>query len=168
MRISAIAAMSLNRVIGKDNQIPWHMPADLRFFQRTTTGHFVIMGRKNYDSMGRPLSNRTNVIITRNPFYVSSGCLVVHSLEAALGLAYNAGEEEAFIIGGGEIYLLAMDYLDRIYLTTIDAQVDGDVYFPELTIEDWRVVHEESHDADDKNPYPFVIRIYDRISQTRI
>ena len=167
MRISAIAAMSLDRVIGKDNQIPWHLPADLKFFQRTTVGHHVIMGRKNYESMGKPLPRRTNIVMTRNPYYVSSGCLMAHSLEEALAIAHAGGEDEAFIIGGGEIYTLAMDYLDRIYLTVIDLHVDGDVYFPEINQDDWKLVHEETHAKDASNPYVFVIRTYDRISQTR-
>ena len=162
MRISAIAAMSLDRVIGKDNQIPWHLPADLRFFMRTTQGHHVIMGRKNYLAMGKPLPRRTNIVITRNPYFISSGCLVVHSLGEALALAHARGETEAFIIGGGEIYTLVMDYLDKIYLTTIDLHVDGDVFFPEIDLSGWRVVQEERHAADEKNPYPFVIRIFER------
>jgi dihydrofolate reductase len=163
MRISAIAAMSKNRVIGKDNQLPWHLPADMKFFQRTTKGHHVIMGRKNYQSLGKPLSDRTNIVITRNPNFVSSGCLVVHTLEEALALAHRAGEEEAFIIGGGEIYRLAMDYLDRIYLTTIDLVIHGDVSFPEFDQAQWHLVQEEYFQQDEKNAYAFVIQIFDRI-----
>jgi dihydrofolate reductase len=162
MRITAIAAMSLNRVIGKDNQIPWHLPADLKFFMQTTRGHYVVMGRKNYIAMGKPLSRRTNIVITRNPFFVSSGCLVVHSLEEALALAHEGGEEEAFIIGGGEIYRQSMDYLDKIYLTTIDLHVDGDVFFPEIDAETWTVVDRKEFAADEKNPYAFIIETYVR------
>ena len=163
MRISAIAAMSKNRVIGRDNQIPWHLPSDLKFFQRTTTGHHVIMGRKNYLSMGKPLANRTNIVITRNPFFISSGCTVVHSLEEALSVAHQAKEEEAFIIGGGEIYQLAMHLLDRIYLTTIDTVVEGDVFFPEFDLRDWKLVKEDAFLPDHKNAYAFVIQVFDRI-----
>ena len=165
MRISAIAAMSRNHVIGKDNQIPWHLPADLKFFMKTTQGHHVIMGRKNYVAMGKPLPRRTNIVVTRNPFFISSGCLVVHTLEEALSIAYEQGEEEAFIIGGGEIYRLAWDLTQRIYLTTIDADIDGDVFFPEIDPHQWRCMSEEVHPADDKNPYAFTIRVYDRIPQ---
>lgn len=168
MRISAIAAMSRNRVIGKNNQIPWHLPADLRFFKETTLGHYVIMGRKNFLSMPGPLPGRTNVVMTRDPFFASSGCLVVHSLGEALALAYGDGETEAFIIGGGEIYTLSMDILDRIYLTIIDAEIKGDVYFPVFKEADWQITHETRHVADTKNLYSFTIRTYDRISQTRI
>jgi len=162
MRISAIAAMSLDRVIGKDNQIPWHLPADLNFFMRTTQGHHILMGRKNYLSIGKPLPRRTNIVITRNPFFISSGCLIVHSLEEGLALAQARGETEAFVIGGGEIYQLAMDYLDRVYLTTIDLHVDGDVFFPEIDPALWRVVNREAHAADAKNPHAFVIETFER------
>jgi dihydrofolate reductase len=164
MRVSAIAAMSRNRVIGKDNQIPWHLPADMRFFQQTTLGHHVIMGRKNYVSMGKPLPRRTNIIITRNPYFISSGCIIVHSLEEALAIAHAANEEEAFVIGGGEIYRLAMDYLDRIYLTTIDLTIDGDVFFPEFSPRDWYLTGEEHFAPDQKNAYAFIIQVFDRIS----
>jgi dihydrofolate reductase len=162
MQITAIAAMSLNRVIGKDNQIPWYLPADLRFFMQTTVGHHVLMGRKNYLSMGKPLPRRTNIVITRNPFFVSSGCLVVHSLEEALALAHERDEQEAFIIGGGEIYRLSMDYLDKIYLTTIDLRVGGDVFFPEIDPEAWRVVDVKRYEADEKNADAFKIETYER------
>lgn len=164
MRISAIVAMSTNRVIGKDNQIPWYLPADLRFFKRTTLGHHVIMGRKNYESIGKPLPGRTNVVITRDPFYLSTGCLIVHSVEEALALAHDQGDDEAFVIGGGEIYRLAMDYVDRIYLTHVDVVIDdGDVFFPEIMPNDWRIVSEEFHPADEKNTYAFTIQVLDRI-----
>ena len=163
MRISAIAAMSKNRVIGKENQIPWHLPADLKFFQRTTVRHHVIMGRKNYHSMGKPLNRRTNIVITRNPFFISTGCLVVHTLEEALSIAHSANEEEAFVIGGGEIYRLAMNYLDRIYLTTIDLVTDGDVFFPEFDLTAWRIVREDHFAPDPKNMYPFIIQVFDRM-----
>ena len=164
MRISAIAAMSLDRVIGADNQIPWHLPADLRFFMRTTKGHHVIMGRKNYIAMGKPLAHRTNIVITRNPYFISSGCVVVHSLEEALSYAHAHGEKEAFIIGGGQIYLQSLPLWDRIYLTTIDLHVDGDVFFPEFDLSEWQLVSEDHNLPDDKNPYSFTIQIFDRIS----
>jgi dihydrofolate reductase len=163
MRISAIAAMARNRVIGKDNALPWHLPADLRFFKQTTMGHPVILGRRNYLSLGRPLPGRTNIIVTRNPDFVSSGCIVVHSFEDALQKAYEKDQTEVFVIGGGEIYSLAMNYLDRIYLTEIDLVVDGDVFFPEIDPVEWSIVSESPFSADAKNPYDFVIRVYERI-----
>jgi len=164
MRISAIAAMSKNRVIGKNNQIPWYLPADLKFFQRTTVGHHVIMGRKNYQSLGKPLARRTNIVITRNPYFISSGCSIVHTLEEGIAMAHAHGEDEAFIIGGGEIYRLAMDYLDRIYLTTIDLITDGDVFFPEFDQSLWSVTSEERFEPDVKNIHPFIIQVFDRIA----
>jgi dihydrofolate reductase len=163
MRISAIAAMSMNRVIGKDNQIPWYLPADLKFFKQTTLGHHIIMGRKNYLSLGKPLPGRINVVITRNPFFISSGCIIVHSLEEALAIAHVQDESEAFVIGGGEIYRLALPFLHRIYLTTLDLHVEGDVYFPEINPEQWTITREDRFRPDPKNTYSFMIQVLDRI-----
>lgn len=154
--------MDKNRVIGKDNQIPWYLPADLKFFKRTTLGRHVLMGRKNYQSIGKPLPKRTNVVITRNPFFVSSGCIVVHSLEEALQVAHDNQEEEVFIIGGGEIYSQAMPLTQKMYLTEIDAEFDGDVFFPEFDESEWEVVSEEHYEPDEKNEFPFTVRIYER------
>lgn len=162
MLISAIAALTRNRVIGKDNQIPWYLPADLKFFKRTTQGHHIIMGRKNYQSIGKPLPKRTNVVITRDPFFISTGCVVVHSIEEALKVAQDNGEEEAFIIGGGQIYEQAMPYVQRLYLSEIDVELDGDVFFPEIDYDNWKVVDEDFHAPDERNAYPFTVRIYER------
>ena len=162
MIISAIAAMDRNRVIGKDNQIPWYLPADLKFFKRTTLHHHVLMGRKNYQSIGKPLPKRTNVVITRNPYFISSGCIVVHSIEEALEVAHHNQEEEVFIIGGGEIYAQAMPFTQRMYLSEIDAEFDGDVFFPEFDMSEWDITSEEYHAPDNKNKYPFTVRIYER------
>ncbi len=162
MIISAIAAMDKNRVIGKDNQIPWYLPADLKFFKRTTLGRHVLMGRKNYQSIGKPLPKRTNVVITRNPFFISSGCIVVHSLEEALQVAHDNQEEEVFIIGGGEIYAQAMPLTQKMYLTEIDAEFEGDVFFPEFDESEWTITSEEYYPPDEKNEYPFTVRIYER------
>ena len=162
MRISAIVAMANNRVIGKDNDIPWYLPADLKYFKKITLGHHIIMGRKCFDSIGRPLPKRTNVIVTRNPFYVSSGCLVTHSLEEALEVAEENHETEAFIIGGAQIYELAMPIIDRLYLTEVDIEVSGDVLFPELDMEDWTLVSEEAHKADEKNEYDYVFKVLEK------
>jgi dihydrofolate reductase len=162
MLISAIAAISSNRVIGKDNQIPWYLPADLRYFMRTTQHHHVLMGRKNYQSIGKPLHRRTNVVITRDPFFICTGCVVVHSIEEALQVAYENGEQEAFIIGGGQIYEQAMPLTNRIYLTEIDLQTEGDVFFPELDPLEWSVDSEEYHEPDERNKHAFTIRVYNR------
>jgi len=164
MLISAIAAISSNRVIGKDNQIPWYLPADLKFFMHTTQNHHVLMGRKNYQSIGKPLPRRTNVIITRDPFFVSTGCVVVHSLEEAIQVAYENGEQEAFIIGGGQIYELAMPFVNKIYLSEIDLQIDGDVFFPELDPTEWSLANEDFREPDERNKHAFTIRVYNRLT----
>ena len=164
MLISAIAAISSNRVIGKDNQIPWYLPADLKFFMQTTQHHHVLMGRKNYQSIGKPLPRRTNVIITRDPFFVSTGCVVVHSIEEALQVAYENEEQEAFIIGGGQIYEQAMPFVNKIYLSEIDLKIDGDVFFPELDPEEWSMDSEEFRAPDEKNMHAFTIRVYNRLA----
>ena len=162
MRISAIVAVAKGNVIGHNNQIPWYLPNDLKFFKRTTLGHHIIMGRKNYQSIGRPLPKRTNIVVTRNPYFISSGCLIAYSLEEALKLAYENGEQEAFIIGGGVIYDLAMEYLDRIYLTEIDLEVEGDVFFPKIDYAVWKIISEEVHQPDEKNQYRHTIKVLER------
>jgi len=159
---SAIAAIAKNNVIGHNNDIPWNMPKDMKFFMRTTTGHHIIMGRKNYESLGRPLPRRTNIVITRNPFYISTGCIIVHSLEEALSIAKENGEEEAFITGGGIIYDLSMDYLDKIYLTEIDLEVEGDVFFPEVDEKIWKETSAEFVASDEKNPADMIFKTFER------
>ena len=159
MTISAIVATARNRAIGKAGQIPWYLPADLKYFKRTTLHHAIIMGRKTFESIGRPLPKRTNIVVTRNPFYAASGAFVVPSVEAALELAYDHGETEAFIIGGGEIYQLTEPRWDRLYLTEVDLEVtDADAFFPGLT-GNWREVSAEAHRAAGKNEvdYRFVV-----------
>lgn len=162
MIVSAIAAMAKNRVIGKDNQIPWYLSSDLKYFKRKTLNHHVIMGRKSFQSIGRPLPKRTNIVVSRDPFFIASNCLVVRSVEEALELAHENGEEEAFIIGGGAIYEASLPYWDRLYLTLVDAEVEGDVYFPEVDLQDWRLLSSERHAADEKNEYDFTFLVYER------
>ncbi len=127
-RISAIAAISKNRVIGKDNGLIWAIPEDLRRFKQLTTGHAVIMGRKTYESIGKPLPNRTNIIITRDKNFTASGCIITNSLDEAFKQADN--DTEIFVIGGGQIYEQALSKIDRLYLTVIDQEAEGDTYFP--------------------------------------
>jgi dihydrofolate reductase len=158
--ISIIVAVAENNVIGKDNSLIWHLPRDLKHFKETTSGHYIIMGRKTLESNGRPLPNRTNVIITRDENYKAEGCIVVHSLEDALEEAKN--DSEAFIIGGGVIYEMAMPLVDRIYLTKIHHTFEGDTYFPEIKMDEWKVTEESFFEADEKNKYPFTILILDR------
>lgn len=154
--------MARNRVIGHHNKIPWYLSADLKYFKRTTLNHHVIMGRKSFESIGRPLPKRTNIIITRNPFYIASNCLIVDSLDGALALAQQQEEEEAFIIGGGEIYRLAMPLLDRLYLTEVDLEPEGTVFFPEFDAAEWTVVSEEAHAPDEKNECAYVFKVLER------
>jgi len=159
MKASLIVAVSQNGVIGKDNDLIWHLPKDMKFFKDTTMGHHVIMGRKNFESIPhkyRPLPNRTNVIITRNSDYKAEGCLVVNSVEEALKVAESNGENEAFIIGGGQIYKLAVDadLVDRIYLTRIHHSFDGDTFFPELN-PDWIELKREDYFKDDNHKYDY-------------
>ncbi|MBK6932100.1 MAG: dihydrofolate reductase [Saprospirales bacterium] len=163
MIVSAIVAVATNGVIGIDNQIPWHLPADLAYFKRTTLGHHILMGRNSFSSIGRPLPKRTNVVITRDPFFTAEGVLVAHSVEEALGLAYDNGETEAFIIGGGAIYRESMELWDRLYLTEVDAAPQGDVLFPELDPFEWREIWRETHAADEKNEFGYTFRVLERI-----
>ncbi|MCB9053824.1 MAG: dihydrofolate reductase [Lewinellaceae bacterium] len=164
MIVSAIVAVGRNNVIGKDNDIPWHLPADLKYFKRRTLNHHIIMGRKSFESIGRPLPMRTNIIVTRNPFFIASNCLVAPSIEEALSIAYDNGEEEAFIIGGGEIYRQSMAFWDRVYLTRVETAVeDGEVFFPELAEKEWRLVSSESHEPDEKNPHRYTFEVYERV-----
>ena len=162
MIVSAIVATASNRVIGKDNDIPWYLPADLKYFKKTTLNHHVIMGRKSFQSIGKPLPKRTNIIITRNPYFIASHCLVARSLEEALELAYDNGEKEAFIIGGGEIYRQSIPLLDKLYLTEVEVAPEGSVYFPELDWEEWTLISEEAHQADEKNEYNYVFKVFER------
>jgi dihydrofolate reductase len=158
--ISIIAAMAENRVIGINNTLPWRLPADLRHFRQLTTGHHVIMGRRNYESIGRPLPDRTNIIVTRNPSYQAPGCQVKHSLVDALQNTQN--DPEVFIIGGAEIYRQAIGDADRIYLTLVHAEISGDTFFPELDARKWHEISRTRHEADEKNPYAYSFVTYDR------
>lgn len=155
MIISAIAAMSSNRVIGRDGDLPWHLPRDMKFFMDTTKGHHVIMGRYNFASMNyTPLKNRVNIVLTRDPYFITSSAIVLHSIEEALSYAYEAGEEEAFIIGGGEIYAQSLPLIQKIYLTEVITELSGDTYFPELDMSEWAVVSSAYFEADAKNEFP--------------
>ena len=168
MLVSAIVAVSKNNVIGKDNQIPWYLPADLAWFKRTTLGHHIIMGRNSFRSIGRPLPKRTNIVVTRDPFFVAEGVLVAHSIEEALGMAYDAGETEAFIIGGGVLYRESADLWDKLYLTTVDLETEGDVFFPDLEPEAWREVWQEHHEADAKNEWAYTFKILERVEEEEV
>ncbi len=162
MLISAIAAIAENRVIGKEEGIPWYLPDDLKWFKKNTLGKHLIMGRNTYESLGKPLPKRTNIIVTRDLFYVSSGALVVHSVEEGLELALNNGEEEVFIAGGGQIYQHSMPLWDRFYLTEVHASIEGDTLFPEWDKSLWIESFCEYHEADDRHDFPFTFKILER------
>lgn len=153
MRLSLIVAMAENRVIGKDNALPWRLPADLRRFRRLTTGRPVIMGRRSYESIGRPLPERTNIVVTRRPAYQAPGCLIAHTLDDALSLA--RGAPETFVIGGADIYGQTLERADRIYLTLVHAQVPGDTFFPAFDMNGWSETGREVHAADDSHGYRY-------------
>jgi len=161
-----IAAMGSNRVIGKDNDIPWHLPDDFKFFKDTTKGHHVIMGRKNWESLPpkfQPLPDRTNIIITRQNDYSADGATVVSTLEAALKLAKDNSEQEVFVIGGGEIYRMALEMADRIYLTEIHQDFDGQVTFPEFDKTEWKETSRIHHAIDERHEFTFDFVQYERL-----
>ncbi len=166
MRVSLIVAVSENGVIGKDNDLIWHLPKDMKFFKETTIGHHVIMGRKNFESIPhkyRPLTDRTNIVITRQLGFKAEGCIVVNSVVAALDIAKNNGDTEPFIIGGGQIYKIALEQnlVDRIYLTKIHHTFDGDTFFPELNSE-WKEINREDCFSDEKNKYDYSFLVLEK------
>lgn len=164
MRVSTIVGVGKNNAIGRGNAIPWHLPADLKYFKKITTGHPIIMGRKCFESIGRPLPNRTNIIVSRNPDFEAEDCILVHSLSAGLVIAQERNFEEAFIIGGGEIYRRGLPLSQRLYVTYIDVEVlDADVFFPEIDPDHWAIVSQEAHTKDDKNPHDHTFVVLERI-----
>lgn len=167
MIISLIAAVSENGVIGKDNDLPWHLPADMKHFRDTTMGHCVIMGRKNYDSIPlkyRPLDGRTNIVVTRNTKFEAPGCVVVHDIEKAIEYARSQNEKEAFIIGGADVYKQTIDRADKIYFTRVHQTIDGDAFFPEVDQEKFELKACERYEADAKNKIAHSYCLYKRKS----
>ena len=152
--IAIVVAVAENNVIGKDNQLIWHLPADLRFFKNLTMGHPILMGRKTFESIGKPLPGRTTVIITRQPDFEAPGCIVVNSVDAAISEAQTI-DQDVYIIGGAEIYKQALAKTDTIYLTRVHHTFEGDTFFPELDENDWEMISEEKHEPDEKNKYSY-------------
>ncbi len=146
--LALIAARARNGVIGLDNRMPWHLPEDLAYFKRVTLGKPVVMGRKTFESIGRPLPGRLNIVVTRNPDWQAVGVQVAHSLDAALALAAAAAPEEIMLIGGAELYRQALPQADVLYLTEIDAEFAGDAFFPEVDLARWRIDREEAGQRD--------------------
>jgi dihydrofolate reductase len=162
MRISAIAAVAANGVIGRNNGLPWHLSTDLKQFKKLTMGHHMVMGRKTWESVGVPLPGRPILVITRRDFPVPAGVTVVHSFDDAIRLAGD--DEEVFIAGGGEIYAQYLHRFDRMYITRVHAEVEGDAFFPELDdVNEWRLVDREDFEADARNDHPFSFLTYDRV-----
>ncbi len=163
MIISAIVAVDKNNVIGKDNEIPWYLPADLKYFKKTTLNHHIIMGRKTFQSIGRPLPKRTNIVLTRDLFFTASGVIIAHSIDESLNMALQNGEEEVFIIGGGELYLASQSYWDRVYLTEVDTQIDqkGAVFFPRMDPDQWDLVYRQRQSKEEKTPYDYVFNLFE-------
>ena len=156
MLVSIIAAMDRNRLIGKENQLPWHLPADLAHFKQVTMGKPIIMGRKTYESIGRALPGRTNIVLTRSSDFNAEGVLTANTLEQALD--YVSSEDEVMIIGGSAIYELTLPRADQLYLTYVENSFEGDAWFPDFDLEQWHVIASEEHSADEKNSsaYRFV------------
>lgn len=171
MTISIIAAVASNGVIGKDNDLPWHLPNDMAFFKRKTKGHHVITGRKNYESIPerfRPLPGRPNIVISSNTAYHAPGAHVFGSLEEGIAFAQENGEKELFIIGGGQIYKQTLEkgLAHRLYITRIIVEPEGDVRFPEIDRSSWKLVDSEAHEADERNPFDHIFETYERVEGT--
>jgi dihydrofolate reductase len=165
MRLSIIVAVSTNGVIGRGNQLPWHLSADMKRFKAVTMGHHLIVGRKTWDSIGRPLPGRRMVIVTRNPAFSAEGVETATSLEAAIELAHGRGDEEAFIGGGAEIYTQALHRADTMYVTRVHIEVEGDAFFPDFDdVAEWRLTDAEHCEPDEKNPLPYSFLTYERIA----
>lgn len=167
MKLALIWAMSRNRVIGRNNALPWHLSEDLKYFKRITMGKPVIMGRKTWESIGRPLPGRTNIVITRNADYVvPEGVQVVNSLDAAIDLSEKIclinGIDEAIVMGGAEIYAQALPKADRLYLTQVHADVHGDAFFPEINLDGWHELGREDFAASGPNPYDYSFVVLER------
>ncbi len=157
-----MVAKASNNVIGKNNNLVWHLPADLKFFKATTKGHTLIMGRKTFESLANPLPQRDSWIVTRNKDYRCEGATVFHSLESALAAGKKKGLETVFILGGGEIYRQSMELADKMIITEVHHNFDGDTYFPEIAKEIWQEVSREEHKADEKNKYDYAFVRYER------
>jgi len=163
MRVSIIAALDEAGGIGLAGSLPWRLPDDLKHFRELTLGHHVIMGRKTWQSIGRPLPQRHMLVVSRNPHFAAPGCTLVHSLEAGAAAAQQAGESELFVIGGGELYALALPLAGRLYLTRVRGQVQADVFFPAVDAREWNLLEVIPHAADARHSYAFCFETYERI-----
>lgn len=162
MRISLLLAASENNVIGKDNKLPWHLPEDLKYFKNLTWGLPILMGRKTFDSIGKPLPGRKSIVITRNNDWRYDDVVVVHSLEEAMKAAESFGAKETFVIGGAEVFNLALPAANRMYLTRIHQRFEGDVFFPEISENEWQIASSRFCPADEKNFYDHTFQVWER------
>lgn len=156
--VTMIAAAGENNALGKDGDLVWHLPDDFKRFKKLTTGHHIIMGRKTFESFPKPLPNRTHIVITRDKNYNKPGCIIVHNIEDALKIAES--DPQPFIIGGGEIYKLALDHTDKIELTRVHGTFDADAFFPEFNTSKWTLTHEEFHEKDERHNHAFTYLTY--------
>ena len=167
IKLSVIVAVAENRVVGKNNALPWHLSEDLQYFKRATLGKPIVMGRKTFESIGRPLPGRTNIVISRNPDYFAQGIKIVSSLEQALQLAQDIAliddSQELMVIGGAAIYAAAIPVADRLYVTEVHAEVEGDAYLPNIDWGNWIESSRERHRAIAPNPYDYSFVVYDRV-----
>ena len=163
MTISFIVAASENKVIGKDNKLPWCLPTDMRYFKNVTWGMPVIMGRKSYESLGKALKGRTNIVVTRNKDWKVPDAQVVQTIDEAITLAVQTDAKEIFIIGGAEIFRSAWSSADRIYLTLVHGNFDGDAFFPEMKPAEWKLISNRDREADEKNIYNHSFQVWERI-----
>jgi dihydrofolate reductase len=166
MTISAIVAVAENNAIGRDNQLPWHLPDDLKFFKKTTIGKPVLMGRKTYESMGGQLKGRLNIVISRQHLSLPEGVLLYHSITEGLERMQSENTDEAFIIGGGQIFEETMSVTDRLYITRVHTNIDdATAFFPHVDHTHWKLSWEERHEADEKHKYAFTFQRWERIKQ---
>lgn len=165
MKLSLIFAMDRNRLIGRGNQLPWHLPADLKHFKAVTMGKPIIMGRLTYESIGKPLPGRRNIVVSRDAGYSAPGCEVVTSPEAALQAVAHV--DEAMVIGGANLYRQMLPHADRLYITFIDAEFEGDAWFPEWNADEWREVRRDAHRPDERNTVPYAFVVLERVGAGR-
>ncbi len=161
--ISLVVAAATNNGIGKDGKMPWHLPNDMKHFKNVTWGMPVVMGRKTFESLGKPLAGRKNIVISRQPGWKADGTVVVKSIEDALFLVQETDAKEAMVIGGGEIYRLLFEKANRIYLTRVEAEPEADTFFPSLNPGQWRLVSQKNHEADEKNAYNYSFQVWERV-----
>lgn len=154
--ITAIVAMSENQVIGHNNQLPWHLPADLKHFKKVTLNHTILMGRKTYESIGKPLPNRRNVILTQDRSFKAEGCEIVHDIQSTLAF------DDLYVIGGTQVFKLFWPYINKLHLTLIHKKIEGDTFFPGFNVEEWRLISREDHQADEDNPFDYSFLVLEK------